>query len=177
MTCNALVLVALGLAGLPALAEVQPKDRKVSVHLSFSEEEYDPTRPSKAVMRCVVQNDTTSGVHVPVGFDGGYVRVESGGLTLYKRRIEKDDVKLAWVEPGKQQMVFELPLDDLLVGAAKREGVWHWTWQRRPAPPPSPIHKFKEMGFVDQASFKVTLDLGGRTFVSEAASLKVKPGP
>ena len=44
------------------------------------------------------------------------------------------------------------------------------------APPPSPIHKYRQPGFVGQASFSVSLDLGGYTLTSEGATLKVTSG-
>src|SRR5581483_1635454 len=89
---QAVVLLALVAPALAASAEEQPKpkERKVSLRLSFSVEEYDPSRPSKAVIKCVVQNDTPVALHVPVGFDDGYVRLESEGLTLRKVKKEKD---------------------------------------------------------------------------------------
>jgi hypothetical protein len=126
-------------------------------------------------MKCVVHNDSYLPLHVPVGYDGGYIRVQSGQLTLSKNKKAKEDVKLAWVEPGHQQVVFELPLDDILVGAGRRDGLWHWHWQLRPAPPRSPIHNHYKSGFVAEASFSVNLDLGGHTLKSEDALLKVKP--
>jgi hypothetical protein len=174
---------AVGLLALlvPALAAAgpeggKPAERKVSVRLSFSVEEYDPSKPSQAVMKCVVHNDSYRPIHVPVGFDGGYVRVQSGFLTLSKNKRAKEDVQLAWVEPGQQQVVFELPLDDILLRTGERDAAWHWGWPRRPEPPRSPIHQYRQPGFVAQATFSVSLDVGGSTLTSEDATLKVKPG-
>ena len=62
----------------------------------------------------MVRNGTPTGIHVPVGYDGGYVRLQAGQLSLRKTRVGKDDMRLAWVEPGQEQVVFELPLDDLM---------------------------------------------------------------
>lgn len=169
------LLIALAAPGAFASGQLKPKARTVSVEVSFSVETYDPAKPSKAMMKSVLRNGTSMGLHVPVGFDGGFVRLRSGSLTLYKSKRGKDDVKLVWVEPGQEQIVFELPLDDLLVKAGKREGQWHWSWDRRPEPPLSPIHKYRQPGFADQASFIVTLDLGDRSLNSEAVSLKIKP--
>ena len=39
-----------------------------------------------------------------------------------------------------------------------------------------PIHKYRQSGFVEQAPFTVSVDFGGYTLMSEAATLKVKYG-
>ena len=175
---KAMGLLALLVSVQAALGQERPRPhgRGGLVRLSFSVEAYDPSRPSGAVMRCVVQNDTPTGLHVPVGYDGGYVRLQSGLLSLRKVKKEKQDVRLTWVEPGHQQVVFELPLGDVLGVAAAGEPVWVWDWPRRPEPPRSPIHKYRQPGFLDEASFTVSLDMGGYTLKSEAATLKVRSG-
>jgi hypothetical protein len=150
------------------------KSRKVSVRLSFSVEQYEPSKPSQAVLKCVVHNDSPLPLHVPVGYDGGYIRLQSGDLSLAKRKREKEDVKLVWVEPGHQQLVFELPLDDIFLVTKKPDPRWRWHWLRRPAPPLSPIHKGRTTEFVDEAPFSVNLDLGGYTLTPERVTLKVK---
>jgi hypothetical protein len=146
----------------------------VSVRLSFSVEKYEPSKPSKAVLKCVVYNDSPLPLHIPVGYDGSYIRVQSGNLSLVKSKREKEDVRLAWVEPGHQQVVFELPLDDIFLVAKQPDPRWRWDWPRRPAPPLSPIHKGLTTGLVDEASFSVNLDLGSYTLTSERTTLKVK---
>jgi hypothetical protein len=151
-------------------------DRVLSAVVSFSVDEYDPATPAKATVTCAVRNNGPYPAHVPVGFDGGYVRLEAGGLTLSRIKRDKDDVRLAWVEPGKEQVVFQLPLDDVLLRTNQADATWHWDWARRPAPPPSPIHRGRQGGYVEQASFVVTVDLGTRTLKSEPAVLKVKGG-
>ncbi len=174
---TAIGLLVLVLSAAAATAD-EPAQTKpippVAVRVSFSVEEYDPSTRSTATMRCVVQNNTRRGVHVPVGFDSGYVQVQSGWMTLNKHTREKDDVKLVWLEPGQEQVVFELPLDDLFLVAEQKEPPWHWDWMRRPEPPRSPVHKYRQTGFVDEATLTVSLDLGGSTLKSEPAVLKVK---
>ena len=172
---------AIGLLALIMAAPVvsgqerpRPHERVVSARLSFSVEPFDPSRPSGAVVKCVVRNDTPTAIHVPVGYDGGYVRLQAGQLSLRKIRVGKDDMRLAWVEPGQEQVIFELPLDDLLRVAPGGEPAWVWDWPRRPEPPRSPIHKYRQPGFVDEASFAVSLDVGTSMLKSEAATLKVK---
>jgi hypothetical protein len=147
--------------------------RVVLVQLSFSVDQFDATRPSNAVIKCMVRNNSPRPVHVPVGFDGGYIQLHARGLNLVKTEREKADVKLAWVEPGKERLVFELPLTDIFM-ITQENHHWNWTWQRRPAPPLSPIHKNRERGFMDQASFIVSIDLGEFRIESESATLKVK---
>src|SRR5947209_6875651 len=143
------LLAILAASTAAGQAKLKHPDRVLSVHVSFTADEYDPATPSKAVIKCVVRNNTQTPVHVPVGFDGGYVQLAGNGLTLSKIRREKDDVKLAWVEPGKEQVVFELPLDDLLTGTPKKDAEWRWSWMRRPTPPPSPIHKGGKGGYAE----------------------------
>jgi hypothetical protein len=168
-------LLTLLLSTLPVIGQPKSMDQKISVRLSFSVEEYEPTRPSKAVMKCELLNDSPVGIHVPVGFDNGYVCLKSGGLTLTKLKREKEDVKLVWVEREQKQVIFELPLDDLLVSDEIKKGAkWYWRWQQRSAPPFSPIYKGRKEGFVNEASFIVVLDLGSSTIKSDEAKLKIK---
>jgi hypothetical protein len=139
-------------------------------------EEYDPSTPSKAVVRCVVKNDSGIPIHVAVGFDGGYIRVEAGQVRLSRAERFPDDVKLTWVEPRHEQVVFELPLDELLSGKQGKDAAWRWDWERHPEPPRSPIHAYRKPGFVEGAPFVVSLTLGDSTLISEPAILNVKPG-
>ncbi len=78
------------------------------------------------------------------------------------------------VEPGKEQVVFELPLDDILLPAGKADAAWRWDWPRRLAPPPSPLYKQRSQGFVDRVAFTATVKLGDVEATSDEAVLKVK---
>jgi hypothetical protein len=169
------LIVVSVLAAVPITSTAQKLERRaVKAQITFSVDEYDPAAPAKGVMRCAVRNDSPYPVHVPVGFDGGYVKVRSGGLSLQKTAKEKDDVRLAWLEPDEQVVVFELPLEEILLGAGKTESAWQWTWDRQPAPPRSPIQKYKQAGFVDQAAFAATIDLGSYLLTTEPGVLRVK---
>src|SRR5216110_1676521 len=85
-----LTLMAVGMigrSGVPeeVLAEVpDDKDQKVSVSLNLNEREYDPTQPSRGVLKCVVRNGTLEPIVVPVGYDGKQVMLNSRQLTLVK---------------------------------------------------------------------------------------------
>jgi hypothetical protein len=126
--CVTVTLLVLAVPTAIAVGEDRPKPAppNVAVRLSFSVEEYDPwaASPSHAVMRCVARNDMADAVEVPVGYDGERVRVQSGQLTLYKRMKGQDDVKLVRVEPGKEEVIFELPLDQVLGGAKGPADPW-----------------------------------------------------
>jgi hypothetical protein len=69
------------------VARLKVKVTKVSVALSMSVEEYDPSTPSKAVIKCLVRNDTDDAVQVPASYDGKRIRLEStGGLVPTESR-------------------------------------------------------------------------------------------
>jgi hypothetical protein len=158
--------------GAPA---AQARPDAAAVRLTVSAEEYDPAVASNAVLKCVVKNETPWGVHVPVGFDGGYVSVEAMGLRLRRAQHAAGDVALAWVGSGRERVVFELPLADLLA-APTADRKFGWSWDRRPSPPPSPIHQRFGPGWVEAATFVARLDVGVRFLESNPATLKVKGG-
>jgi hypothetical protein len=177
--CVTVTLLVLAVPTAIAVGEGGPKPAppNVAVRLSFSAEEYDPSAasPSQAAVRCVVRNDTAEAVEVPVGYDGERVRVQSGQLTLYRRMKGEGDVKLVRVEPGKEVVVFELPLDQVLGGARGPADPWRWDWPRRPEPPRSPVHKYRQPGFVDRATFSATLKVSTGAVTSDPVVLKIKP--
>jgi hypothetical protein len=180
---NAIAVALLTLAAHPLAAPGQKRGEqpgqsaglKVSVDLSFSVREYDPRKPGKATLKCVVRNDTKQAVEVPVGYDARAVTLKGDALTLYRRGMKgQETVKWFRVEPGKEQVVFELPLAEILSGNRRRDSAWMWSWERRPAPPPSPIHAHRKTGFVERASFVVRVEIGGVVLTSNPAVLKVK---
>lgn len=166
----AVLSVLCGCTTIASAAErTAPKEM---LRLSFSVGEFDPQKP-EGVVKCIVFNNTGRGFHVPVGYDGGYVQLTGGGLSL-RKELKKDDVKLVWLEPGKEQVVFELPLDQILM-IKQGEPAWHWSWMREPSPPRSPIHRMRDQGLVERATFSVRIDIGGQQLMCEPVELKVKP--
>jgi hypothetical protein len=158
--------------GVPA---AQARPDVPAVQLMISAAEYDPMAASNAVLKCVVKYETSWGVHVPVGFDGGYVTVEAMGLRLMRAQHAADDVTLAWVGSGKERVVFELPVGDLLT-APKADRKFGWSWDLRASPPPSPIHRRFGPGLVEKATLVARLDVGGRVLESNPATVTVKGG-
>ncbi len=171
---TALVVLAAQAAAAPGQEPAKPAESKVSVRLTLSAEEYDPATPSQASLKCVARNDTPQAVRVPTAYDGSSVLLMSGNLTLYRRTEGKGDAPSALVEPGKEQVVFELPLDDILLTAGKAGATWSWDWPRRLAPPPSPLVKQRGEGFVGRIAFTAKLKVGDMEATSEEAVLKVK---
>src|SRR5260370_2482446 len=106
-------------------------------------------------MKGVVWNNTDKAIQVLVGYDGDRIRLESiwdkvGAQRPVLNYINKDpyikkgknDVKLVRIEPGKRQVVFKFPLDEILLRGRTKNGSsgWDWPkWTRRTAPPRSPI--------------------------------------
>jgi len=194
-----------------------PKEPKTSVALSLASDEFDPSTPSKAVLKCVVHNGTVEAIQVPASYDGKRLRLYStSGMVL--NRIKEDDldrverkiadlkhkitvtddpymiVSLArvladaikakkelesqWlvrIEPGKERIVFELPLEESLLHGKTKDDSLAWRWNRRPAPPKSPIYrKAGSRDLVGEASFTFRLEIGGQIVDSDQVRLKVK---
>ena len=167
------LLVAAAEATTAPAHEDKPKAPEgVSIELSVSVAEYDPNTPSTAVMTCVLHNNSKQTVMAPVGYDWETVVLQSGLLTLQRG---KRDVKLVAVDPGKDQVVFELPLDDILMQGTPKDKGWNWQWFRRQAPPLSPIHKYRGTpGFEEMAEFRAEVQVGADKIASGPAVLKVK---
>jgi hypothetical protein len=134
----ALALALLGLWPLSAVA--QPPT--VKVRLSFSVKEFDPAKPGKAVVRCVVRNDTLQQFEVPSVYDGKAVVLRAGGLALERTgqpvggKPPADGARRVRLDPKEERVVFELPLAAVLVEAGRKDGGWRWVWRgkgERPA--------------------------------------------
>ncbi|MFO0961021.1 MAG: hypothetical protein U0800_26870 [Isosphaeraceae bacterium] len=169
----ALFFLAQLQGGMMAKA-AKPLERELVAVVSFSVDEYDPSKPAGAMMKCVVRNKSRYPAQVPVGFDDNYVQVHSGQLSLRRAKPSREGVRLEWLEPDHELVIFELPLGEILSGDAGRP--WRWDWARRPEPPISPIHNYRKPGFGDRAAFIASLNLGRNTLNSEAAVLAVKAG-
>lgn len=179
------------------IGKVVPQElQKVTVGLSFSVEEYDPSTPSKEVIKCKVRNNTDKAIQVPAGYDGYKIRLHS--TRSYMPRTEtleearsvlvripnsKDDLKLVRIEPGKEQVVFEFPLDELLLRGRTKDRILEWDWPDWPlnsTPPFSPIYRKTDVNqeererLVGCVFFTVRLKIGEQYVISNSAPLKVK---
>src|SRR5437868_14762381 len=101
LVLNLIVVLMLTAVVTTSIAQ-KPRRRIVSAQVTMSVEEYDPATTCKGLLRCEVRNDSPYPWRVPIGFDGGYVKVQSGGLSLRRVTKDKDNVRLAWLEPGEQ---------------------------------------------------------------------------
>lgn len=154
-----------------------------SVNLVLSERGLNPAKP-KGNLKCVVRNDTSKPVEVPVGYDGEQVLLRSGQLTLHPAFSIRDRaspnqesrLKMAVLRPGQEQVVFELPLARILRLDEQADKEWRWNWPRRPEPPRSPIHRWRQPGFNPQAIFQAKVTVGGEGVLSNTAMLQVKEG-
>ncbi len=120
----------------------KPPVNAVSIELSISVEEYDPYVPSKGVLKCVLNNNSTQPVRAPLGYDGSTAVLHGGLVTLAPPKAPtKDELKTVAVDPGKDEILFTLPLDDILLQGDKPSGDWYWNWMR-PASGAAPDHPF-----------------------------------
>lgn len=186
--CLLLSFVILGPALVAARGadEAKPPAPGVAVKLTISVTEYDPETSSKATVKCVVVNNGKEPLQATLGYDGRTNVLLAGNqwdLTLHpwerakaEPKTRKVEPTTAKVEPKAEQTVFELSLDEILTRAsAGGERKWRWDWSARPAPPPSPIHQMRRLGFVKQAEFRAEVLIGGKPYVSNKVVLKVKP--
>ncbi|HEV3259877.1 MAG TPA: hypothetical protein VG013_23620 [Gemmataceae bacterium] len=212
-----MTVILFFLASALGQAEPTPREAKVSVALSLSVDEYDPSRPSKAVMKCVVRNGTTEAIQVPASYDGKLLRLESTSRLVLKRtkaddldrlehkitdlkgkiaaadepemivllassladaikaRKELESQVLVRIESGEERVVFEFPLDEILLQGKPKDGSLGWSWNLRLPPPKSPIYRTAgSRDLVGEASFIVRLKTGGHTVDSKEVRLTVK---
>jgi hypothetical protein len=180
----------LGLAALPfapAVAGDKQKDEVpgVTLTLTISVKEYDPAKPSQGVVKCVLVNNSKEAVQAPAGLGGTAflaARPDKGRweMKLFDRKEPNKKPPVA-VEPGKERVLFELPLDEILFNGGKggpgdKDRRWGWDWQARPAAPPSPIHVLRGKGYVPAASFWAEAVVSGKTLKSAPVELKVVTG-
>ena len=167
----------------PAEDDEAGDEELVSVSLVLSEETYDPTKPSTGVIKCVVKNGTAAAVRVPEEYDAEQVLLMSGGLTLYPaprarsetKPVDGESAKPMLLEPGEERVVFELPLDEILLKDDESRKKWRWDWRRRPEPPRSPIHRWRRLGYNATATFLVNIKFGREIVRSNSVELKVTP--
>jgi hypothetical protein len=154
----------------------------VKPQLTISVDEYNPFTPSKGVVTCVLVNNSADPVEVSIGYDGEKNRLRAQSmrpLTLYTKEKGKDDGKRIKIKPGQEQVVFELPLDEILFQGVDqprqlKERTWSWQWEARPEPPASPIHPWRKPGYTEKATFWAEIAVNDRKLFSGEKVLKVK---
>jgi hypothetical protein len=171
----------------------------VRLLLTISVEEYDPNSPSQGRVKCVLVNQSKSPVDVPVGYDGREIRLSGkGGVQVWASVLhpsrwrpgkgggagpitaesfalpEKPVVRR--VEPGSEQVVFDLSLDEILFQGESggNERKWYWQAPTRSMGPRSPILIYGKRGFLDQTRFSASVTIGDHDLSSEQVTLKVK---
>lgn len=99
---------------------------------------------------------------------------------LARAQGPSQDAAIKWVKlaAGKEQVVFEQPLDEILLRQRLRGAPWYWEWPLRPAPPPSPLFS-RRGGFVKEIPFTARVTAGAAMHSSPRVALQVqavKPG-
>ena len=116
---------------------------------------------------------------LPAEYDGETIKLYGNRLNLWRRARpakERASERLT-IARGKEQKLFELSLAEILVPQRGKEGPagkWGWDWGRRPEPPQSPIHKWREPGYEESARFFVEVKTNHGKAASEPVTLKVK---
>ena len=185
----------------------------IVVELELSIEEFDPSHPDGS-LRGIVHNRSnrkwlvpgglhaeTASVHArPVRDDEGRARglrlwpATPSTLRLQRREASAIDPALAALPPGRSLVLFELPLEEILLGRrsgfveapsrpgtggdspgathARHASAWTWGWKRHPYPPASPIHG--DGGSWTAAVFGLELQVEDEALRSNTVLLQVR---
>ena len=113
----------------------------VEVVLRFSVEEFDPLKPGRSFLECVVRNKSDKAIKVPVLYSGGYDSdmVLSDGTVRDLRLIVwagPKDKATKLVGPGEELTIFKESLREVLLldvtepkALIPEERRYYWTWQ------------------------------------------------
>ena len=173
-----------------------------AVRLQLSDDDDDPVKPLKSTIKCFVRNETDKPLVMPQGYTELTCLMAGGVMLGPMRAVDPPKPKSAGtvgdparptieIAPGKEERLFELPLDEILI-KDRSAPKWRWSWMLRPEPPLSPVHKWREPGFHDHVAFQVDVNLSanlraalpfyllgetrpGEFARSNRALLKVKP--
>jgi hypothetical protein len=173
-----LAVALLALTVSPALAQERKPPPRVKLTLSFPVKEFDPEKPGKAVVRCVVRNDTVMEVEVPEAYDGRKVVLRSGKLSLRPNRLP-GRIRTVRLEPGRQRTLFELRLADVLLRTDRKDARWQWVpghlEAKGPPPPPARAPIYDARGhLLRQAEFRCDLYLTPAAPLSDKAVLRLR---
>jgi hypothetical protein len=156
-------------------------DPKIKLMLTLGIEEYDPTKPSKAIVKFTLKNEREQAVRVSAFYDRATLFLQGSGgrfpLTLNRAPTPEPKATIE-VKPGEERVLFTLPLDEILYNGQDpvkpQRGLWSWDWIARPAPPLSPIHEMRGKGFVAETTFWAVVVIDGKRFESPRVKLNVK---
>src|SRR5262249_6081178 len=138
----------------------------IAVRLIIPNEVFDPDNPSDNLIRCIVRNNTKAPVELLEGYSSGTLRaeIEEGRvLVLHERTpVEAKGVKIL---PGNDALLFELPLQEILLkpASANDAGTWVWRWDTGPrimdirSLPEAPASPVGENGNWRSVTFQVEL--------------------
>jgi hypothetical protein len=142
MFCPPRLLLALSVVFL-SLAAVHADEKPrspVTVVLHLSVKELDPKAPGKASVKVIVRNNGKVAVKVPTVYTAGFDREvilkggsQYSGMWLVYWQDDRPKQRYTSLAPGKEMLLFEAPLKDLLLDPIKQKagktGKARWTWE------------------------------------------------
>jgi hypothetical protein len=177
----------------PWLAATEPIDQSppsaaqpaIDIELSISVREFDPAKPTGEI-RCVVTNRTDQAIGIADRYDGDQIALIGDShrwpLRLWDRTRDRPEPKKVVIEPGRERILFEFPLAEILRVQDPKSlrqdfeagrPVLVWDWAARPAAPPSPIYARRDSGLVDKAVFHAELTVDDTVIASNKVVLRV----
>jgi hypothetical protein len=140
-----------------------------AVRLELSDEVYDPVKATKATIKCFVRNESDQPLVLPSGYskitdlagNGIWLRQGiGGGERSNPPKLECENERMIEIAPGKEGLLFELSLDEILLKNPD-SSKWRWDWPRRSSPPSSPVFRAQTGNYQDNIDFQVYVNLSG----------------
>lgn len=134
-------------------------------------------------IRGIVKNTGNEVIEVPDGYDGRSARMfgrsKEHRWDIQLHPWEPRHVHKVAVQAGEERIVFELPLDEILLRPVfgdieVAKPAWRWDWIARSAAPLTPFHE-KSGGnrLIRRAEFWAVVDVDGRPVASKKLSLEL----
>lgn len=141
--------------------------------------------PESRGVSCVVVNHSKRPIKVWNHYDGvrNHVVCEEGQFPIGLRPPRKPPEERITIEPGVSHTLFSLSLDAIFfLDVMGTKSGWHWGWSERSprgAPPASPVHPFKGLGWETRRTERCTIaaqvEIDGQQHESPPLELRLEP--
>lgn len=173
----------------------------VTIRLVLSADEFNPLAPAKETVKCVIENKSDQPIDVPSIYDGRTVRLvlfgpprpwamelhpvpqnvgmlRGGGASPATQKFFSglEPPPQVRIEPGHGKVMFEMPLDEILLldRAAANAPKWQWWWTAESSPPP-PLRLSFKGEYLKSVNLQAFVEIEGKYLSSDKVELKINP--